>query len=122
MKPSVESPIAYSADGKRLLALRPREATVLVANGYGEWRGRKQGNAVTTLVTKNALLLFIGQMRFKERLQTTSLDSKTHASYSRDNPWKGVRHVRNEHYAEPIATRLNLQYTDGSHSTINTRR
>lgn len=96
---------------RQIFRVHPNEANILVSNGFADWTGRKHTGILTTIAI-NALLMFVGQMRMKERSNVTGMDSKTHSSQGAANPWKGVKHVRNEHYQEHFSTRLSLSITE----------
>jgi hypothetical protein len=101
-KPKVSlNPVAYTVQNKRVLPLKPYEARKLIAHGYAEWRGRKDGIAITIFIPINALLAFVGQERLKSRPEARALDSKTH-TFTGANTY---RHIRNEAYAGGV-TRL----------------
>jgi hypothetical protein len=78
----------------QILCITRAEAGVMVHRGYAVWRGPKQ-RAITILVPKNALLLYIGQMRFKGTPEARGLDSKTH---KRLPGIRGYAHVRTNPY------------------------
>jgi len=66
---------------------------MLTLKGHAEWRS-KEKRAVTLLVPMKALLLFVGQMRYKPTPQATGMDSRTHAVSGPGT----YRHVRNDTY------------------------
>lgn len=88
------NPVAFTVENKRILPLKPREARKLIAYGFAEWRGRKEGMAVTVFIPINALLAVVGQERLKPMPEARGLDSKTHG-------FTGPRtyhHIRNDTY------------------------
>lgn len=69
---------------------------MLVHNDAARWTGRKN-KSIEILVPLNAVLMFVGQMRYKPRPEARGLDSKTHARER-----LVFRHVRNDAYADCV--------------------
>jgi len=110
-----------SVKPQQFLRVLQNEAKELIRYGVATWQGRGKRAIVTTFPT-NAILAYVGQMRYQDRPEVRGIDSKTHSSHGSTNPWKRVQHVRNDAYSDPIATRLNLQYMAGSHSGFTPKR
>jgi hypothetical protein len=73
----------------QVLHLTKPEANVIVANGFAVWRGHPK-RAINLLCSKQALMLFVGMMRFRGRPESTCIDSKT-IKYIGPQGYKHVR-------------------------------
>lgn len=86
---------------EQVFRVTPAEASLLEYYGYAQWRG-KHRKAITLLIPMRALLLFVGQMRFKPAPSALGIDSKTHKNLG---GLRGYKHVRNLSYT-PLADQL----------------
>jgi hypothetical protein len=99
-KKTSSHPVAFTVENKRLLPLKPREARKLIAHGHAEWRGRKDGIAVTVFIPINALLAFVGQERYRIECNPVALDNKTSVKLPGLRGW---RHTRTESYSGGVS-------------------
>lgn len=81
---------AYDSKNRVLCSIRTTEAVVLVAMGYGKWRGKKR-NHVTLYLTRHQIVSFVGQMRTQPPLDAIGIDSRTHKNLG---GLRGYKHVR----------------------------
>jgi hypothetical protein len=91
----MESTKAFDTRNRVLFKLRRSEAVVLVAFGYGQWRGRDR-KAVTLFITKHQLIGFCAGMRFQSTPDVVGIDSRTHKNLG---GCRGYKHVRTGPYS-----------------------
>jgi hypothetical protein len=103
-KHAAVNPVAYTRLNERVAILRPVEANILIGHNLAEWRGRKEGIAVTLLVPAKVALGVIGAWRQRNQCDPRALDSKTH-SYTGPKTWK---HTRNGHYYGGVSRLINV--------------
>lgn len=95
---AAQNPVAYTVDNRRITRMTHREARKLIAWGYADWRGRKDGVAVVCYLDVNSVLGYVGMERLRPDLEARCLDSKTH-TYTGPHTY---RHIRNYAYGVGI--------------------
>lgn len=95
-KPAVV--VAYTQTGKRVAPVSREEANKLIGYDCAEWRGRKEGIAITLRVSGKVMLGIVGMWRMEKLCDPRCLDSKTTTKLP---GLRGYQHIneRTEAYA-----------------------